>query len=79
MFTDNTPERGPNAAITASDLDEIPPTLGVQEMAALFGMSLSHFANFQRQGRWDRFKLKNPIGRKKYSGALVRAHLRGGK
>jgi hypothetical protein len=48
-------------------------------MAALFGMSLSRFAQLGKQGRWDRFKLKNPIGRRKYSGVLVRAHLRGGK
>jgi hypothetical protein len=79
MVTGNATEQGAKRPLTASDVDEIPLTLGVQEMSALFGMSLSRFAQLEKQGRWDRFKLKNPIGRKKYSGVLVRAHFRGGK
>jgi hypothetical protein len=51
--------------------------LGPADMGAIFRMGNSRFSRGQAAGEFDRFKVKHPIGKHCFSGALVYRHVQG--
>jgi hypothetical protein len=57
---------------------KLPNALGPKEMIQVLNLGQRNFYVLQARGAFDRFLLKNPIGRKRYSGRLVERYLQGG-
>jgi hypothetical protein len=51
--------------------------LGPADMGAIFRMGNSRFAAGQALGEFDRFKVRNPIGKHCFAGSLVYRYVQG--
>jgi hypothetical protein len=62
--------------MTTAELAEAAPLNATELMAAL-GLKKSRFHQLRQQGAFRAFEVKRPIGIRRYSRALVEAHLAG--
>lgn len=71
------PVRPPNAAHRGFDVEHPTPLVGAETIAAIWGVSVSQIYRRIRNGEFDAFKTKPPIGPKCFSGILLAQYLKG--
>lgn len=64
--------------LTEAEIDALPAACGRGELMRAFGVGHSRFNILRREGAFDLFLLSPvPAARRPYSGAVLKAHLRG--
>jgi len=71
-------ERALHASPSPLKVGEVLPALcGIADLLRAFRISRSQFYVLARRGQFARFEVAHPIGSKRWSGALITAHLNG--
>lgn len=66
------------APLTDAEIEQLPAACGRGELMRVFGIGHSRFNQLRLQGAFDAFLLVPAVvGQRRYSGALLKAYLRG--